>query len=110
MEFVCWDVQEQITEYLSSRDLESLAQVSTAYLLYLLNINIYYIYCISTEYIYSVDQVCWTQAATAQLSRRRTRQHGITLVVRSDDSDTKHLVGKILCVYKNISYCSTRKL
>ena len=29
MESVCWDVQEQITEYLSSRDLESLAQVST---------------------------------------------------------------------------------
>ena len=74
MESVCWDVQEQITEYLSSRDLESLAQVSTAYLLYLMN-------------IYFVDQVCWTQAAATQLARRRTRQHGITLVVRSDDSD-----------------------
>ena len=29
MESMCWDVQEQITEYLSSRDLESLAQVFT---------------------------------------------------------------------------------
>ena len=78
MESVCWDVQEQITEYLSSRDLESLAQVSTAYLM-----NIYF-----------VDQVYWTQAATTQLARRRTRQQGITLVVR--------FVQIYLFVYENI--------
>ena len=38
MESVCWDVQEQITEYLSSRDLESLVQVSTTYLLHIYKI------------------------------------------------------------------------
>ena len=71
--------------------------MSSEYLLYLLN-------------IYFVDQVCWTQAATSQLARRRTRQHGITLVVRSDDSDKNIQWEKYLCVYKNISHCYTRKL